>query len=251
MSLHDQLRELDGLDRQLRGLQARSQTATRRHTAQAGKLQQLTQQHHELDDEVKSTRARASTLENQARDLDEQIDKLRTQMNSVRNNKEYQALSIEVSNAKIDKGKLEDQALEQMTRVDELLTRRGELEAKVESQRKLVEGSKGEVDEATAAVGDRLEAAQRERDALAARVPDEPLAEYERLARENEGEALAGVEEQDRKRREYTCGGCYMALPVERVNALMRGQDRIVTCASCGRILYLGKELRAGIGAKG
>lgn len=251
MSLHDQLRELDGLDRQLRGLKARSESAQRRHTAQAGKLQQLQQQHKELDEEVKATRAHAHTLEKQSQDLDDQVEKLRTQMNSVRNNKEYSALSIEVSNAKIDKGKLEDQALEQMSRVDELLVRQGELAAKVESQQKLVNASKKEVDEARAEAGDRLEAAQRERDALAASIDDEPLAEYEKLAHENEGEAMAQVEEQDRKRREYTCGGCYMTLPVERVNALMRGQDRIVTCASCGRILYLGNELRSGIGSKG
>jgi predicted nucleic acid-binding Zn-ribbon protein len=40
---------------------------------------------------------------------------------------------------------------------------------------------------------------------------------------------------------DYVCGGCYMSLNAEHVNAL-RTRDEIRTCDNCGRILYLEAE---------
>ena len=61
------------------------------------------------------------------------------------------------------------------------------------------------------------------------------------------GYALAEIEEQDRRRMEYTCGACFMSLPIQVVNATLTAQDKPVTCSSCGRILFAKAELKEAL----
>ncbi len=250
MPLQDQLYDLFLLDQQVRGLRTRLDAATRRLGAQSNKLDQLRQQQTELSDQVKHGQAEVSSLEHEASDLDERVKKLREQMNNVRNNKEYSAMLVEVNTFKDEKGKLEDQALEKMGEVDATGQRLAEVQAQVTDQVKLVELAQAEVQSSKDEVGDQLADATAKREIAADQIPSDRLAQFERLADNYDGETLGEIEEQDRRRREYTCGGCYMELPIERVNALMMKPDELVTCPSCNRFLYIKQELKAEIGAK-
>jgi len=80
-------------------------------------------------------------------------------------------------------------------------------------------------------------------------VPAEALHVFDRLAETYEGEAMAPVIEEDRRRMEYICGGCYMQIPVEKVNLLI-SSDELVRCSSCARILYVESALKQAMGAK-
>jgi predicted nucleic acid-binding Zn-ribbon protein len=104
-----------------------------------------------------------------------------------------------------------------------------------------------EVETARAEVGQQLEELQRQRAAAAQDVAPETRAIFNRLADDYEGEALAPVIEENRRRMEYTCGGCYMGIPAERVNTLMTKRDELVQCPACRRILYLEASLRESI----
>jgi len=250
LPLQDKLYDLFLLDQQVRGLRTRLDTATRRLTLQKTKLDQLHQQQAELSDQSKHAQAEAAGLEHQAQDADERVNKLREQMNNVRNHKEYSAMLAEVSTLKDEKGKLEDQALEQMGKLDTLKERLAEIEGQAQQQAKLVDSATAEVQSAKDEVGVQLSDTTTQRDAAAAQLPADVLSQFERLADHYEGETLGEVEEQDRKRREYTCSGCYMELPIERVNALMTKPDELVTCSSCNRFLFIKQELKTSIGAK-
>ncbi len=249
MSLQDKLHDLFLLDQTVRGLRTRLDAATRRHTLQSKKLDQLRQQEAELADQHKRAQAEVASLEHQAADFDQRITKLREQMNTVRSNKEYSAMLVEVNTLKVEKSKLEDQALEKMSVVDDLKARLEEVRNQVQDQAKLVESAQAEVSSAREEVGDQLDEATAKRDAAAAEMPPDVMSVFKRLSDQYDGEALGEVEEQDRRRREYICGGCYMELPVERVNALMTKPDELVTCPSCNRFLFIKQELRAEIGA--
>jgi len=249
VSLQEKLYDLFMLDQQVRGLRTRLDAATRRLTLQDKKLDQLRQQQAELTDQSKHAQAEVSTLEHQASDAEERVAKLREQMNSVRNNKEYSAMLVEVNTLKDEKGKVEDQALGKMASVDDLKQRLTDVETQVESQTKLVEAAKTEVQSAKDEVGVQLEDATAKRDAAAAVIPPDVLTTFERLADHYDGETMGQIEEQDRRRREYTCGGCYMELPIERVNAVMVKPDELVTCSSCNRFLFIKQELKEELGA--
>ena len=250
LSLQEKLYDLYLLDQQVRGLRTRLDAATRRLKLQSTKLDQLKQQLNELNDQHKHAMAEVSTLEHQAGDADQRVNKLRDQMNSVRNNKEYSAMLVEVNTLKDEKSKLEDQALEKMTVSDNLKQRVTEVQEKAEKQSQLVEAAETEVHSAKEEVGEQLNDATAKRDAAATEMPADVMSVFNRLADHYDGEAMGEIEEQDRRRREYTCGGCYMELPIERVNALMMKPDELVTCPSCNRYLFIKQELKAEIGAK-
>ncbi len=231
-------------------MRSRLDAAVSRTRAQAGKRGQLQQQRDELAAQLKLVQAKAATLESEANALEGRVGKLREQMNTVTSHKEYQALVIEVNTLKADKEQLEEQALEQLGNVDTLRAKIAEVDEKIAERGKLETQSQGEVDSAKAEVGEKLDQLTAERDAAAAQVPEDVRSRFFKLADEYEGEALAEVEEQSRRHMEYTCGGCYMSIPVERVNAVMSKPDVITTCPNCDRVLYASPELKTAIGSK-
>lgn len=249
MSLQEQLRELFRLDQRVRGLRTRLDAAIALHKTQKTKLDAFTRQRDELTLQIKHAKVKATELERQVNEIDTRINHLREQMNSVKNNKEYSALLIEVNTIKNDKGKLEEETLQQLTQVDMLAASLESAQQKVTDQEKLVQVAQQEVDARQLEVGQQLDEATRERDEAHAKVPADARAVFQKQASIHDGEAMAAVVEEDRRHLEYSCEGCYMGLPIERVNTVISQPDAIVTCPSCGRILYADKQFRQAMSA--
>jgi predicted nucleic acid-binding Zn-ribbon protein len=247
LSLQDQLRELYRLDMQVRGMRGRLDAALRRHDLQKQKLDQLNQQARELADHLRHTQARQHEREQQAQEKQQQIDRHREQMNTITSNKQYSAMLVENNNLKNEKSKLEDQALELMNEIEAIKERQTNLQQKLEEQQKLVEQSESEITSAREEVGGRLEELETERDQALEALPTEARYAFQRLADAYEGEAMAEVEEEDRRRKEFSCGGCFISLPREHVNAAAGKPDQMTVCPNCGRILYVNEELKAAI----
>ncbi len=249
MPLQDQLYTYFELDQRVRAMRSRLDAATRRRDAQQRKLDQLKQADAELDQQLKTAKAHAGTLENEADAIESRITAQRDKMNSATSNKEYSALLVEVNTLKADKSKVDDAQLEAMTKADALEAEANGLGEKIEAQSKLVAGAEKEVSEAQEEVGGKVEELEAERDAAGAPLSDDIRKTFDRLSHTYDGEAMAEIEEQDRRRMEYTCGGCYTLLPVESVNALITRPDQLTTCGTCNRILYVGQELRESLAA--
>jgi len=250
MSLHENLRKLFVLDQQVRGMRKRLDSATGRLNALQAALEQYNQQCDELREQFKHSQAKASTLENQSNDIEQRIEHLREQMQSVKNNKEYSAVLLEVNTLKIDKGKIEDEALEQLSNVDRLKEEVQEIETRVTNQKKLVDGAQSEIEICRSEIGQELDELTAKRATAEQQIPEAVRAQFNRMAHIYEGEAMAEVIEESRRNKEYTCGGCYLSLPVERVNAVMIPDEQVVFCPSCGRILYIDQQLKASISSK-
>lgn len=250
MPLQENLRQLYLLDQQVRGLQSRFDTSTRLLTAKKSRFEQLGQQHDELRTQLKQTQTKASSLENQAKDIDQRIEKLRQQMQTVTNNKEYSAVLIEVNTLKEEKSKLEDDALEQLAEVDRLNGELEEIDGQIAEQKKLVSVAEAEVKACQDDIGQELEELRANRSTAEQAIPSEVRSVFNRMADMHEGQAMAAVTEVSRRNREYTCNGCYMSIPVERVNTLIIQQEQLVLCPNCSRILYIEQELKASIGSK-
>lgn len=244
MPLQDQLYSYFELDQRVRAMRSRLDAATRRKNAQQRKLDQLKQAAVELDEQLKTAKAHAATLETEAQAIETRIVGQRDKMNNVTSNKEYSALLVEVNTLKADKSKIDDAQLDAMGKAEVLDAEFTGLSEKVEAQTKLVQGATKEVAEAESEVGDKLKELEVERDAAGEPLSDDIRKTFDRLSHTYDGEAMAEISEQDRRRMEYTCGGCYTLLPVESVNALITKPDQITTCGTCNRILYVGQELR-------
>ena len=249
MALHESLKKLYLVDQQVRGLQSRLDVAQRQVNLRETRIDQLQQSQSDLRDQLQHARAEAALLEEQVGGLDEKIGRLREQMNNAKTNKEYSAFLLEVNTFKADKGKLEEQALEQMNRAEELKKQVDELQDKIDEQQKLKEVADRELAAREAEVGDRLAELNAEREEAGSQVPPEALAVFERLADSMDGEALASIQADDHRRMEYSCGGCYMQLPIEIVNRVI-SKDELVRCPSCTRILYIEAETLEAMGMK-
>jgi predicted nucleic acid-binding Zn-ribbon protein len=243
-SLTDRLRKLYLVDRQIQAIRGKVDANQRYLDAQTRKLEQLQRQTDELQQQVKEGKSHAHTTETEANVLEERITKLRDQMNTVTNNKEYSALLVEVNTLKIDKSKLEDQALEHLSTVEQQQSDLDTLTEQGGAQQKVVDAGATELKESQDAIAERLAELNTQREEALLEMPDDVLARYQKLLVDHDGEALAPIEEQDRKRMEYTCGECYMTLPVQVVNSTLSDANQPTTCTNCGRILYAEDELK-------
>ncbi len=250
MSLQQDLYAFFLIDQTLRGLRSRLDAATRRLSAQSKKLVQLEKQREELNEAYKFAQAKAFELEGVATDADLRASSLREKMNSVTNNKEYSALLLEVNTLKIEKSKSEESALVQLGEVDRLKKQLDTLDTDIAERNKLIAVSENEVKNSREEVGDRLDEVIAEREQAAAALPADSVKLYDRVSDMHDGEALAPIIEENKRRQEYTCGGCFIGIPFERLNVLMGHCEELISCPSCQRILYVGDDLREAMAPK-
>ena len=175
--------------------------------------------------------------------LESRIGKLREQMNNAKTNKEYQTFLVEINTLKLQKSELETQALERMGKIDELKGRLAGLDSQIAERQRVHKVAAEERNQRADEIQHRVAELRAERTRLAGEAPGPALRIYEELLAQRDEEAMAPVEIQDRKRHEFTCGGCMMSLTVETVSALL-GHGRLTRCTSCGCILYMSEEAR-------
>ena len=86
--------------------------------------------------------------------------------------------------------------------------------------------------------------AERELATMAAEVPADALAVFNRVVAKHEDAAMAPLVKDDDHglSLSYSCGGCHMQLTQNVYVTLAGNHDTILTCPSCSRILYLEPE---------
>ena len=246
MSVTEKLLRVFRVDQQLGGLQGRLRAAEKFLEEQTRLLAQIDARRDVVTGQLRQAQASAADHEGEMARFDAKIETLREQMNSAKTNKEYKAFLTELSTFKAERGNAETAALEQMTRLDELRKQAAELEAQRAEREKVQRVARDDKSKRAEEIKDRLNQLQTERAALIKEVPPEALAVYADLIRRLGEEATAAVQERDRRRHEYSCGSCQMAVPVETVSALIRGttpNSPLVRCVSCGCLLYIEKEV--------
>jgi len=244
MTLVDQLRNLFRVDAQIRGLRSRVDAAERYLAAQNRLLRELEDRNHELQQRRRQLKATIANLESEGDALDERINELRERLNVAPNNKQYAALLDEVNAGKGQRSKLDASILSEMERVETLDAEAVELEGQIAERKKVRDHAATELEDRASQVRERLNELNAEREQAAAVIPDAQLNVFDELADRYEGEAMAAIEEMDRRNREYNCGACNMMLPFEHVSVVISGGERVMQCTACQRILFLADESR-------
>ncbi|MEN6664171.1 MAG: C4-type zinc ribbon domain-containing protein [Phycisphaerae bacterium] len=185
---------------------------------------------------------RADQLDLDLKTKEEHVAKLRANLNTAKTNKEYAAVLTEINTFKADNAKLEEEALAVMGQME---ASKAEV-AKAKEALAAAQARLDQIRQASAEEIERLSALESElltkRDTLAGEVEPEALHLFDRVVGKYEGEAMAVIEIHGKKPpHTYVCGGCFMGLRAEHVNAL-RVRDQIRTCDNCGRILYLQEQ---------
>ncbi|MHC4108702.1 MAG: zinc ribbon domain-containing protein, partial [Planctomycetota bacterium] len=224
----DTLLNLYRVDAQVRALRRRLESAQRNLHAQTRLLETADQQLEELRSRKRQIQATIGNLEGESAGVDQRLEKLRTELNSAVTNKQYSAVLTELNTVKLDRSGLEDRILQEMERIEQLDQQFEAVESQRADRGKVCDAARHELKERQGEVGDRLAELGAERDAAAAEVSGAELAVFNEMADCYDGEAMAPIEEIDRRHREYACGACNMHVPFEQVVLLLGGRDTLV-----------------------
>ncbi len=210
--------ENESLPRHVAGLAARSAAAQGTLIAVEESLAKEEKLRRSLESDIKDQTARG--------------DRLRRQMDVVTTSAQANALEHEISFAKAEVGRLEDLELESMERTEakelERTRARGDAEAAettLERERlraaDRISGNQGKITELSG-----------ERAALRPTVGERTLATYDRIAKAKGTGIAEGVDGK--------CSACQMVVRPQKWNDLRdrSDNDTIMTCESCGRLLY-------------
>ena len=250
MALVESLLNLHRVDSQVRGLRGRLSQAERYLAAQDKQLGDLMRQHQELQQRRRQLQANVANCELELKTADARLEKLRNDLNSAVTTKQHQAVLAEMNTSKTKRGQIEDRMLADLEQIEKLAEQFGSLETQVAERTKIRDRARSELDERQNDVGTRLTELETERQQAAALLPENVVALFEKLAEDFDGEAMAPIEEIDRRNREYACGECHMHLPFEQFSQLSGQDDVVVRCPSCTRILYVREEARVTPGKK-
>lgn len=241
MTVTQKLLKVFLVDKQLRGLESRLRASEKYHAEQAALLSQLDAKKTSVESQVRQLTTLAHDRQGEVARLDEKLKTIRERMDSAQTNKEYKSFLTELNTFKAERDKYETEALEQMTKADELKKQFTDDDGQREERAKIVQTALEERDRRAAEIKDRLDELKKQRAALTADIPKDPLHTFEMLVRARGDEAMAQIEVQDRKRHEFNCASCMMSIPVETISSVL-GSGRLTTCVACGCILYVTDE---------
>jgi len=225
----ERLIELEKVDREAARLTEEVATLPKRVAAIEAKLAEHKAAVEKAKAQIKSNEAGRRQLETDIKGFQEKIAKYRSQSSSVKTNDEYRALMHEVEFAEKQISGCEDKILELMISLEneEKALKRAEAELKTEAAD--VEKEKAEAHVRTAEDEKLLAGLKEKRAGLRSGVEDSALAHYDRVIRQRKS-AISEA-------REQKCMACFVMLRPQTWQEL-RTNEHIVTCSSCGRILY-------------
>jgi len=190
--------------------------------------------------EAAKTRVRQIESERKQRDLEieakkSQIEKYLNQQLLTRKNEEYKALAHEIEMAKDEIFKIEDAQIVLMEQAEAAQKEVARATAEAAAAKKLLDEQIGHLNTREENLKQELAELQSGRAALAGAVDGSTGNRYERLFKSKGENVVVGIEHS-------ACGGCHMKLPAQIVTNC-RAQAEVITCPSCGRILYFTRDM--------
>ena len=178
---------------------------------------------------IKNNEAGRRKLEAEIQASQQKIIKYREQSSSVKTNEEYRALMHEVEFAEKQISGCEDKILELMIALETEEKSLKTAEAQMKAETVEVEKEKSEARVRTAEDEKLLATLGEQRSQLRSAVGDSALAHYDRVMRQRKS-AIAEA-------RGQKCLACFVMLRPQ-IWEDIRSNEQIITCGSCGRILY-------------
>jgi len=233
--------ELQVIENKVRKTNKELKAAIQRVRKQEAKIERLKGALKAKQEEIKLTRMQYDKLELDLKSREERITNMRVALNTAKTNKEYSAVLTRINTDKADNSKLEDQILGLITQIDNDKEVCKEIEGELAQETEQLEVIREEVAQRQEQIEAKLELENKERQEAYTKVPEKHGVLFDRLAERYDGEVLAVVEQRNGARGDYSCGGCYMKVPLEVANGLIT-RDDVISCPNCGRLLVLDKN---------
>jgi len=232
------LAALQDIELQIVDIRRQLQRKERRLNAQRRKLKAAREAIATERSSVRKSQSEFDTLDLDIKGRSANIERLREHLNTVRTNKEYATVLARLNNEKADVSRLETRALQIMQGIEVRKRELAEHEQTESVEAERLEDLQAQLEQAQGSFTGRLERLQKQREEAAEGVEPKTITLFDRLSERYEGEVLAEVERTNPRKDEFICSGCHMSLRVEVAN-MLKSRDEIVTCKSCGRILFM------------
>ncbi len=247
MPLIDNLLTLYTVDRQVRSLRSRVESAQIYLNVQNKQFDSIQVEQTENALQQKQRQANIANIETEIGSINTRIEHLRDELNQAVNDKQYSALLAEMNTIKEHRKAFEDEELIEITAIEKLDKTATDITQRMEEREKVMKVAAKELEVRQSEIAEQLAELETERASAAAVIPEEILNEFDALADDYEGEAMAAIEIIDLKRREYSCTSCSLRLPLDAITSMLGSKESVVKCVSCDRILYLETDSREAI----
>ncbi len=221
--------ELEKVDREITRLSEEVAALPKRVAAIEGQLADHKAAVEKAKAAIKNNESSRRKLEADIQEYQQKIAKYRSQSSSVKTNDEYRALMHEVEFTEKQISGCEDKILELMISLEQEEKALKAAEADLKTEAAGVEKEKAEARTRTAEDERQLKDLTEKRTGLRSGVGDSALAHYDRVIRQRKS-AIAEA-------RDQKCQACFVMLRPQIWQEL-KTNDQIITCSSCGRILF-------------
>lgn len=161
--------------------------------------------------------------------LNQELAKFQKQMQVIKTNKEYDALTNEIVNRKLKISSTEEEILKILTNIDDLKEKIKEYKEKLEEVNKNNTTQLAYLRKELNSIEDKIKIKEGERKNLTVRIDKRLLSTYERVRRGRGDQVVVTI-------KKRACTGCYKGIPPQKIQEIRKG-EQIFTCDNCGRIL--------------
>ena len=185
---------------------------------------------NELQEKIEMQQRESRTLEGEMADKMSHVRDRQSKMMQVQTGREQTALLKEIEDAKKSAKENEENIVAMMVSIEQLTTQ-------ITAEKNLLKGEKELVAEETNKVRANIETinkGKKEKDGLrseqAVKIKGSVLRKYDTLRQRRNGLAVVNVVD-------GVCQGCFMSLPPQLFNRLLRG-DELFDCPTCQRMIH-------------
>jgi predicted nucleic acid-binding Zn-ribbon protein len=219
--IHRVQQELAQIAPERENLRGRAMTTQTQLDAAKNRVKQIESERKQRDLEVEAKKS--------------QIEKYANQQLLTRKNEEYKALAHEIEMAKEAIFKIEDAEIVLMEQAEVAQKEVTRANGEANEAKKLADSQIAELGQREENFKKELATLQSGRAELASAVDESARNRYDRILKSKGDNAVVGIDH-------GVCGGCHMKLQQQLIVSC-QAQKEIVTCSSCGRILYYTRDM--------
>ena len=215
--------DIAGLEKELAGVHSRLSGFDDQLSAMTAQVEQSCKT---LDDLKKLYR----NDESEIRGFEDTIAKTQAKLNSVKTNKEYQAMLKAIDDLKLKSSNLEDTMLAALEQIEIAEAQKVSLHADLDDLGSDIEEQKAQITKKAEEQKGKIRRQQQEREMIWSQLPPKWQTLYQRAVQQGKGIGAAAV-------IEAVCQVCRVNLPPQLFIDLMR-MNSIILCPNCQRIMY-------------
>jgi predicted nucleic acid-binding Zn-ribbon protein len=159
------------------------------------------------------------------------IKRSQERLNSIKNNREYQALLKEIEELKRTNSATEELMIDCLNQIDDAEKEAAVMQEELQRVKDGILQEQQVVDTETGKAGKRLQELDQERQKMSCKIDADVLKLFQKVqSQQVRGNAVVPVQD-------AVCHGCYVNIPPQMYNELQRC-DKLRMCPNCQRIIY-------------